>query len=70
MRACGLDGFWTACRSPCPFMGSSTCSQVTAGSAKMKLMEKWRWKSIPVKSWTLKNVNDKNKQTAQFEFAS
>ncbi len=59
MRVCGLDGFWTVCRFLYLCMGRSTCSQATAGSAKMRLMGKWRLRSIPVRSWTLKNVNQK-----------
>lgn len=69
MRACGPDGFWTACRSRYRFMGDSTCSRATAGSAKTRLMGKWRSRSIQVRSWTSNNVNNNNvKRTIQSEY--
>ena len=62
-RACGPDGFWTACRSQCKFTGSSTCSRATAGCAKMRPMGKWRLRSIPARSWRSNNVNNRELKT-------
>lgn len=69
MRACAPGGFWTACRSLCQFMECSTCSRATAGSAKTRLMGKWRLRSIPVRSWKSNDVNNNNiESTVQSEF--